>query len=79
MKKEPVNHPDHYGGKDNPYEVIKVLRAWNLGFSLGNAIKYISRAGRKDPDKKIEDLRKAVWYIEEEIEHELERRSRKAS
>jgi hypothetical protein len=69
-----VNHPQHYGGEDNPYEVIKVLRAWDLGFSLGNAIKYISRAGKKDPTKKIEDLRKAIWYIQEEIDHEIERR-----
>ena len=69
-----VDHPQHYGGEGNPYEVIKVLRAWDLGFSLGNAIKYISRAGKKDPTKKIEDLRKAMWYIQEEIDHEIERR-----
>lgn len=67
-KKETVNHPDHYGGKDNPYEVIKVLRAWALGFSLGNAIKYVARAGKKDTAKTIEDLKKAIWYIQEEIE-----------
>ena len=75
MKKDSVNHPSHYGGKDNPYEAIKVIRAWDLGFSLGNAIKYIARAGKKDPDKRIEDLRKALWYIQEEIDNELDRRS----
>lgn len=75
MKKESVNHPQHYGGKDNPYEAIKVIRAWDLGFSLGNAIKYIARAGKKDPDKRIEDLRKALWYIQEEIDNELDRRA----
>lgn len=70
---EPVDHPSHYGGAENPYEAIKVIRAWNLGFSLGNTIKYISRAGKKNPDKKIEDLRKALWYLQEEIDNELER------
>lgn len=64
MNKESVNHPDHYGGKDNPYEAIKVIMAWNLDFCLGNAVKYISRAGKKDPKKEEEDIRKAVWYLE---------------
>jgi len=59
-----VDHPDYYGGKDNPYEVIKVIEAWNLGFHLGNAVKYISRAGKKDVQKKQEDLKKAIWFIE---------------
>ena len=71
--KETVNHPDHYGGKDNPYEAIKVIRAWELGFSLGNAVKYISRAGKKDPSKRLEDLKKALWYIQEEIDNESKR------
>lgn len=69
MSKEHVNHPEHYGGKDNPYEVIKIIRHFNLGFSLGNTIKYILRAGKKDPNKHIEDLEKAKWYLEEEIEY----------
>ena len=46
-EKEQVNHPQHYGGQDNPYEAIKVIDAWDLGFSLGNTVKYISRAGKK--------------------------------
>lgn len=66
--KEQINHPNHYGGKDNLYEAIKVIDAWDLGFSLGNAVKYISRAGKKDPKKEIEDLKKALWYIEHHIE-----------
>lgn len=66
MIKEVINHPQHYGGKDNQYEAIKVIEAWNLGFSLGNAIKYISRAGKKN--NAIEDLKKAKWYLEHEIE-----------
>jgi hypothetical protein len=68
---EAVNHPQHYGGKDNVYEAIKVIRAWRLGFCLGNAVKYIARAGKKDPAKEIEDLKKAVWYLNEHIK-ELE-------
>jgi hypothetical protein len=64
---EHVNHPNHYGGKSNPYEAIKVIDAWELGFSLGNTVKYISRAGKKDPNKELEDLKKAKWYLEHHI------------
>ena len=63
-----VNNPKHYGGADSPYEAIKVIEAWELGFNLGNAVKYISRAGKKDAAKTIEDLQKAEWYIKREIE-----------
>lgn len=48
MKPTEVDHPEHYGGVDNPYEVIKVIEAWELDFSLGNVVKYISRAGKKE-------------------------------
>ncbi len=65
--KDMVNNPIHYGGVNNTYEVIKVIDAWELGFELGNAVKYISRAGKKNPDKEIEDLKKAVWYLEHYI------------
>lgn len=68
---EAVDHPAHYGGADNPYEAIKVIEAWELGFCLGNAVKYISRAGKKGDA--IEDLEKAHWYISREIER-LEQR-----
>lgn len=61
-----VDHPEHYGG-DKTYETIKVIDAWDLDFCLGNAVKYISRAGKKDPEKTIEDLKKAIWYIEHKI------------
>ena len=64
-KKELVNHPEHYGGKDNKYEAIKVIEAWNLGFCLGNTVKYISRAGKKDDT--IQELQKALWYLKREI------------
>ena len=65
QKKEMVNHPNHYGGEDNPYEAIKVIEAWDLGFNLGNTLKYISRVGKKI--NKLEDLEKASWYINREI------------
>ena len=65
---EQVNHPQHYGGQDNPYEEIKVIDAWELGFSLGNTVKYISRAGKKGKDKELEDLRKALWYLQHHID-----------
>lgn len=76
MPVETVNHPPHYGGADNPYEAIKVIEAWGLGFSLGNAVKYICRAGKKhkrgaarDGSRAtLEDLRKAHWYLGREIE-----------
>ena len=66
-KVEQVNHPKHYGGENNPYEAIKVIDAWELGFSLGNTVKYISRAGKKGKDKELEDLRKALWYLQHHI------------
>lgn len=71
--KEQVDHPSHYGGKDNPYETIKVLAAWRLGFLLGNCVKYISRAGKKDKpgasakEAALEDLQKARFYLDEAI------------
>ena len=60
---EKVDHPDHYGGKENTYEAIKVIEAWDLGFHLGNVVKYISRAGKKTKNT-TEDLKKAKWYLE---------------
>lgn len=72
-KKESINHPDHYGGEENIYEVINVIRAWELNFSLGNVIKYLARAGKKDQITRLEDLHKAMWYLQEEINNEYER------
>lgn len=63
-----VNHPSHYnlGG----IEVIDAIEAWGFGegFNRGNAIKYIARAGKKDPETELEDLKKARWYIQREID-----------
>lgn len=64
-KKEQVNHPAHYGGEDNVYETIKVIEAWQLNFNLGNAVKYISRATKKD--NLLQDLKKAAFYLNREI------------
>lgn len=60
-----VNHPAHY--TDGKIEVIDYIEDKKLGYHLGNAVKYISRAGKKDPEKEIEDLEKAVWYIQRRI------------
>ena len=59
---------DYYGGKENPYEAIKVIEAWELGFNLGTVVKYICRLGKKDSPP-IEDLQKAAWYLNREIEN----------
>ena len=67
--KEMVNHPSHYGGEENVYEAIKVIEAWDLDFHLGNTVKYISRAGKKDTDKELQDLKKAMFYLERKIEN----------
>ena len=62
LVKENVDHPSHYRG--NELEVISVIEDFNLNFCMGNAIKYILRAGKKG--NKVEDLSKAIWYLEEE-------------
>lgn len=60
-----VDHPSHYA-EGRRYEPIDVIEDWELGFCLGNAVKYISRAGRKNDA--LEDLKKARWYLDREIE-----------
>ena len=69
--KEMVNGPQHYGGADNPYEVIKVCEAWGLDKDayLFNVVKYVARAGKKDPQKELEDLKKAVFYLQRKVEN----------
>ena len=69
---EQVDHPAHYGGADNPYEAIKVIRAWNVCFCIGNTLKYLSRAGKKGGQSELQDLKKARWYLDWKI-NELER------
>ena len=66
-----VNHHSHY--TDGNIEVIEYIEDKKLDYCLGNAVKYISRAGKKDPAKEIEDLQKADWYINRRI-RELEQK-----
>lgn len=69
-----VNHPNHYNS--GKYEVIDVVEDWKMGFNLGNAIKYISRAGKKNPEKYVEDLEKALFYISREIKTNADRNAK---
>jgi hypothetical protein len=68
--KEMVNHPEHYGGKENIYEVVKVCEAWGLDKDayIFNVVKYVARAGKKDTDKELQDMKKALWYLTRKIE-----------
>tara|TARA_B100001564_G_scaffold252667_1_gene214789 strand:- start:208 stop:420 length:213 start_codon:yes stop_codon:yes gene_type:complete len=68
MSKEQVNHPEHYGGEENVYEAIKIIESYDMNFNLGNVIKYTLRAGKKLDG--VEDLQKAVWYLNREIERQ---------
>jgi len=62
-KKEQINHPSHY--KSGGIEAIDVIEAFELGFCLGNTVKYILRAGRKADV--LVDLKKGRWYLDREI------------
>lgn len=65
MSNNQVENPSHYNtGK---IEVIDFIEDQNLNFNLGNAVKYISRAGKKDPAKFREDLEKAIWFLNREL------------
>lgn len=61
-----VNHPTHYNS--GKIEVIEAIEDWQLNFHRGSAVKYIARAGKKDPAREVEDLEKAIWYLKREIE-----------
>ena len=60
-----INHPNHYA-HGRKYEPIDVIEDWQLGFHLGNTVKYIARAGRKDD--MVQDLEKARWYLDRKIQ-----------
>lgn len=64
-KNDPVNHPAHYTAYDG-LEIIDLTE--QMMSNRGNAVKYIARAGLKNPDTEIEDLQKAKWYIEREVQ-----------
>jgi len=63
--------PTHYGGEQNPYEVIKVCEEWGLDKDayLFNVVKYVARAGKKHPEKELEDLKKAALYLDRKIKN----------
>jgi len=63
-----VNHPKHYQS-ENGLEAIDVIEAFNLGFCLGNVVKYVLRCGHKDNE--IQELEKAKWYLDREIKNRL--------
>lgn len=65
IKPDQVNHPVHYTSDPSGVECIQVTRHRN--FNIGNAIKYLWRAGLKDSQAHVQDLRKAIFYIEDEI------------
>lgn len=67
--KDPVHHPSHYGGKDSPFEHVKVAEAlgWVGNAFIYNCTKYLWRAGLKSPLTRLQDLEKAKWYLEREI------------
>lgn len=67
---EMVDHPNHYGGEDNPYEVIKVLEAWGLVSNayVFNVVKYLARAGKKHGNSELQDAKKALWYLERYVD-----------
>lgn len=83
MKSRPIDHakrvvtldegprPEYYGGKGDPYEVFRVLEVWGLDkdFYLGNVIKYLARAGKKNISTKKEDLQKALVYLQRRIDN----------
>lgn len=63
-----VDQPQHYGGKDYPYQLIHVIEAWGLNFCVGTAVKYIGRAGKRPGESYKKDLHKAIWYLRRELE-----------
>lgn len=65
QKSDPVHHPAHYNS--GRFEVAEVIEDWKLDFRTGNSVKYIARAGKKDPLKYVEDLEKAIWYLKRAI------------
>ena len=70
-----INHPPHY--TFGSHEPIDVIEDWKLSFCLGNVVQYIARAGRKSSDR-LEDLKKARWYLNREIE-QLEKSAAQAT
>jgi len=72
-KNDAVNHPKHYTSHPSGVECIQITE--HLNFCLGNAVKYIWRAGEKDQEKEIEDLEKGAWYLSREIQKRKKEKS----
>jgi hypothetical protein len=70
--KDSVNHPSHYN--QGKIEVIEFIEDQKLNYHIGNTVKYLCRAGKKDPNKLIEDLEKASWYLNRHIQVEKAKR-----
>jgi hypothetical protein len=66
MQEDKVNHPKHYTNHPSGIECIEITQ--HHDFCIGNAIKYLWRAGIKGADTEVEDLEKAIWYINKKIE-----------
>ena len=62
---DPVHHPSHYTSHPSGIECIEITR--HMSFNIGNAIKYLWRNGKKDGQPAVQDLEKAIWYIQDEI------------
>ena len=69
MSENKAIQPDYYRNNDDSFDVIDVANKFNMNFNLGNVLKYITRAGYKNPDTNIQDLEKAQEYLKREIEH----------
>lgn len=63
---DPVERPAHY--RKAKSQILEIIEAYNLGFHLGNAVKYICRAGHKDPKTYEQDLRKALFYLQRKLD-----------
>lgn len=68
MEEQNILHPPHYA-EGRKFEPKDVIRDWDLNFNLGNAVKYISRQGRKKGESNVKDLKKAKQYIDFELEY----------
>jgi len=70
ISKEESERPEYYGGEQDTYEPVKVIKAWDLNFNLGSVLKYLRRAGKKSTDL-LQDLTKARTYLDIEINYIL--------
>jgi hypothetical protein len=72
---DPVSNPSHY--TSSGISPLDAIEAWGLGFALGNVIKYVARAGKKDGEDPIQALEKAAWYLQRHISNLKNERQKK--